>query len=114
MQVDFYGGSWTLRRISHRCLSAATRSGYRLQKSGFTSSGIARNVEDATDHVVRRADVPSNAWGSARGQHSLFVQRSSAGNGVLPVYPLFRSPAVSPLIVRWIPVTTSSSVSPAR
>jgi hypothetical protein len=31
-----------------------------------------------------------------------------------PAYPLLRSPAAMPLIVRWIPVTTSSSVSPAR
>jgi hypothetical protein len=31
-----------------------------------------------------------------------------------PGYPLFRSPAAMPLIVRRIPVTTSSSVSPAR
>ena len=45
MWIDFYGGSWTLRRISHRCLSAATRSDSRLQKSGFTSSRIARDVE---------------------------------------------------------------------
>src|SRR5437660_9272864 len=29
-------------------------------------------------------------------------------------YPLLRSPAARPLIVRWIPVTTFSSASPAR
>ena len=34
--------------------------------------------------------------------------------GPLHAYPLFRSPAASPLIVRWIPVTTSSAVSPVR
>jgi hypothetical protein len=34
--------------------------------------------------------------------------------GLLHAYPLYRSPPASPLIVRWIPVTTSLSVSPAR
>ena len=34
--------------------------------------------------------------------------------GPLHAYPLFRSPAASPLIVKWIPVTTSSAVSPVR
>ena len=34
--------------------------------------------------------------------------------GTTTYYPLLRSPAARPLIVRWMPVMTSSSASPAR
>jgi DNA-binding transcriptional LysR family regulator len=104
---DYGGGAFRFDvRVSGRlrfsdltlCLAAA--------RAGF---GVARACYIPIHVTWRRRSAPwSTSWPGAST-----ASRNGTAGGASP-YPLFLSPAAMPLMVRWTPSRTASSVSPAR
>ena len=100
--------------------------GLRPRQPGPRRSGLGQIAHSCRRHTPG-VDITLALVEHAHGRYPIPVQTVACAAGdvaynlpsrswIRPAaaYPLLRKPAAMPLIVKWMPVTTSSSASPAR